>query len=378
METTYFLPHLSLPHLFSALKDKGYLCIAPMVRGANIVYGPLDDSAKLPWGYSDIQGPGQYELTKTNNDGRAFAWSNGPSSIKPFLFKQQETLWRVHKEENGRLSFQPETESAAQALIGVRPCDITAMMVQDKVFLDDDYVDVRYQSRRLSLFTVVVNCSYSSDSCFCVAAGYGPKAEQGFDVAMTELDNGFVAHAGSENGKDLLQGLNLAKASQIQIDQSADSILQAEKTQKREIPSPNSLRNGLLNEQYHARWDQIEDQCTACGTCTQVCPTCFCHKKIDFPSLDGSGAEHLREWDSCFSENHSYVYGKVLREDKRSRYRQWLSHKFVHWQNQYSVDSGCVGCGRCITWCPVGIDVTEELSELCNSELRITELSNDE
>ncbi len=368
METQYFLPHSSLQQLFTALKEKGYLCIAPTVRGESIVYAPLDDSTKLPWGYSDIQGPGKYQLTKTNNDNQAFAWSNGPSSIKPFLFKQQEVLWRVIKDENGRLSFQPETESVPQALIGVRPCDINAMLVQDKVLLEDNYVDTRYQERRLSLFTVVVNCSYASENCFCVAAGYNPKAEQGFDLAMTEINNGFVVYAGSENGQKLLANISLQQANQTQISHATEGILQAEKTQKLSVPSPENLRNGLLAEKYHSRWDSIEDRCTSCGTCTQVCPTCFCHKKTDFSSLDGSGAEHLREWASCFSEKHSYVYGKVLRADKRSRYRQWLSHKFVHWQNQYSVVNGCVGCGRCISWCPVGIDVTEELRELCNDE----------
>jgi len=367
METQFFLPHLSLQQLFTVLKDKGYLCIAPTVKGTSIVYGPLNDSTKLPWEYSDTQGPGTYELVKNKNDnGRAFDWSNGPSSIKPFLFKQQEVLWRVNKDENGRLSFQSEIETEPQALIGVRPCDITAMIVQDKVFLEDEHVDIRYQNRRSTLFTVVVNCSYSSENCFCVAMGYGPKAEQGFDLAMTELDDGFVVQAGSENGRELLQELDLKQASETQITFSNNRIMHAEKTQSREIPSPMGLRKGLLTEQYHPRWDMIEDRCTSCGSCTQVCPTCFCHKEMEFPSLDGSGAEHLREWDSCFSENHSYIHGKVLRKDKKSRYRLWLSHKFVHWQKQYPVSSGCVGCGRCITWCPVGIDVTEELRELCN------------
>ena len=162
METQYFLPQSSLQQIFTALKDKGYQCIAPTIRGDSIVYAPLDDSEKLPWGYSDAQGPAKYQLTQNNNGKQAFAWSNGPSSIKPFLFKQQEVLWRVNKDENGRLSFQPETESAAQALIGVRPCDIAAMLVQDKVFLEDQYVDARYHSRRSSLFTVVANCCYAS------------------------------------------------------------------------------------------------------------------------------------------------------------------------------------------------------------------------
>lgn len=366
MDTQYFLPHSLLQQLFTTLKEKGYLCIAPMVRGSSIVYAPLDDSAKLPWGYSDIQGPAQYQLTKKDDDKRAFDWSNGPSSIKPFLFKQQETLWRVTKDENGRLSFQPESETVAQALIGVRPCDITAMLVQDKVFLQDNYIDTRYQSRRSSLFTVVVNCTNASANCFCVAAGYGPKAEQGFDLVMTELDDGFVVHAGSDNGRELLQSLQVEEASQAQTELSGVRVSQAKNAQNRTMPSTQKLRNGLLAEQYHPRWDKIDDRCTSCGTCTQVCPTCFCHKEMDFPSLDGSGAERLREWDSCFSEKHSYVHGKVLRSDTKSRYRQWLSHKFVHWQKQYSVVSGCVGCGKCITWCPVGIDVTEELDELCS------------
>ncbi len=366
METQYFLPRISLQQLFNVLEDRGYQCIAPGVRGDSIVYGPLRDSAKLPWGYSDKQRPGQYQLTKTGGDERAFAWSNGPSSIKPFLFKQQEILWRVNKAENGRLHFQPEPATTAQALIGVRPCDIQAMLVQDKVFLNDNHIDPRYQGRRANLFTVVVNCSYASGNCFCVAAGYGPKAEHGFDVAMTELHDGFVVRAGSDNGKSVLQSLDLKQASPAHVAFAEESIMQAKKDQQRDIPSPENLRNGLLAQQYHPRWDHIAERCTSCGTCTQVCPTCFCHKKVDFPALDGSGAEHLREWDSCFSEQHSYVHGNVVNKDKRSRYRQWLSHKFVHWLEQYAVISGCVGCGRCITWCPVGIDVTEELHELCS------------
>ena len=196
--------------------------------------------------------------------------------------------------------------------------------------------------------------------------GYGPKADQGFDVSMTEIDDGFVVHAGSDTGHELLNSLGLHEASQAQITLAEGRIQQAVKAQSREIPSPKQLQHGLLTEQYHPRWDKIDDKCTSCGTCTQVCPTCFCHKEMDFPSLDGSGAERLREWDSCFSEKHSYVHGKVLRKDTKSRYRQWLSHKFVHWQKQYTVINGCVGCGRCITWCPVGIDVTEELRELCS------------
>jgi Fe-S-cluster-containing hydrogenase component 2 len=118
---------------------------------------------------------------------------------------------------------------------------------------------------------------------------------------------------------------------------------------------PDLLRSNLDDPRY----PQVASRCLACGNCTLVCPTCFCSTVIDTTDLSGSRSERFRRWDSCFNLEHSYIHGGHVRTSILSRYRQWITHKLSSWVDQFGV-SGCVGCGRCITWCPVGIDITEE------------------
>ena len=125
----------------------------------------------------------------------------------------------------------------------------------------------------------------------------------------------------------------------------------------------DGLRELLERNREHPRWDEVSERCLTCGNCTMVCPTCFCTSVEDVTDLTGEEAERWREWDSCFSLDFSYVVGGSVRSSSRSRYRQWMTHKLGTWWDQFG-SSGCVGCGRCITWCPVGIDVTEELANL--------------
>ena len=121
---------------------------------------------------------------------------------------------------------------------------------------------------------------------------------------------------------------------------------------------------GLLYENAeHPRWEQVAQRCLTCGNCTMVCPTCFCTTVEDTTNLAGDQAARTRRWDSCFSLDFSYIHGGPVRSSTRARYRHWITHKFAAWIDQFG-SSGCVGCGRCITWCPVGIDVTEEIRSL--------------
>jgi len=106
-------------------------------------------------------------------------------------------------------------------------------------------------------------------------------------------------------------------------------------------------------------WDEVAKRCLACGNCTMVCPTCFCATMEDTGDLGNTLTERRRVWDSCFSIEFSYVHGGSVRTSAGARYRQWITHKLAAWHHQFGV-SGCVGCGRCITWCPAGIDITAE------------------
>ena len=361
----YFLPHTQLQELLNSLQQAGFSCIGPQVRDGTIVYDELTDATQLPWGIRAHQSPGSYELESLASH-QAFSWANGPQAIKPILFKPTETVWRVARNSAGQLEFNPHPlESSPVAIIGARACDLAAMAIQDKVFLANDKTDNRYQRRRDALFVVAVQCTYSSSMCFCVSAGTGPHVSQPFDILMTELDHGFVIQSGSVRGEEILAPLHLVPAIPPQCSDAIQAVTEAAQMQTKRIPLNNTreLRDVLFANLGHARWDEVAERCLSCGNCTAVCPTCFCHSEADKPSLDGQSSEHQTSWDSCFTTGHSVLGSKPIRENTSQRYRQWLTHKVGSWFDQFGT-SGCVGCGRCTTWCPVGIDITEELAAI--------------
>lgn len=362
---SFFLPHAQLQQLVVALQQAGFSCVGPLVRDGAIVYDVLQHADQLPWGIRDHQAPGEYRL-ETISERKAFAFANGAQAIKPVLFKPQETVWKVERNRDGKLIFQPhQPDEMPVAILGARACDLAAMAIQDKVFIEGNKPDPRYKKRREQLLVVAVNCSWSSANCFCVSAGTGPEVRNPFDILMTEVDSGFVVKTGSTRGEAIIASLNLDQAKAAQCKKAKKNVDGAAAMQTKRIPLDNkrALRDLLFSNLNHPRWDEVAERCLSCGNCTSVCPTCFCHSEMEKPNLDGSCSEHQREWDSCFTTGHSYLSGKVLRDDTRTQYRQWLTHKVGSWFDQFDT-SGCVGCGRCTTWCPVGIDLTEELAAI--------------
>ncbi len=361
----YFLPHTQLQELINALQQAGFSCVGPQIRDGAIIYDTLTHAEQLPWGVRDHQAPGEYRLERLPEK-KAFSWANGPQAIKPILFKPSETVWRVERNLEGKLEFKAhQATEQPVAIIGARACDLAAMVIQDKVFMDKERTDLRYQHRRNALFVVAVNCTYASNNCFCVSAGTGPRVSHSFDLLMTEQHDGFVIKSGSAQGKDMLTSLHLAPATSHQCNSAIKDIDNAATLQTKRIPFDNTrpLRDLLFANLGHPRWDDVAERCLSCGNCTSVCPTCFCHSEADKPSLDGTSSEHQREWDSCFTAGHSELGSKPIRDNTKKRYRQWLTHKVGSWFDQFDT-SGCVGCGRCMTWCPVGIDLTEELAAI--------------
>jgi ferredoxin len=133
-------------------------------------------------------------------------------------------------------------------------------------------------------------------------------------------------------------------------------------------PRPRSLdtegiRDLLLGNLEHARWDEVASRCLSCTNCTLVCPTCFCASVTEVADLSGDHVDRERQWASCFTLDHAKIHGHAVRSSTASRYRQRLTHKLAGWIDQFGT-SGCTGCGRCITWCPVGIDITEEVAAI--------------
>jgi ferredoxin len=191
----------------------------------------------------------------------------------------------------------------------------------------------------------------------------GPVAAAGFDLALTEVIGGgshrFVVEVGSDRGADVLADITHTAAGETDRDLACRVHAHAETRMGRELDT-GGIKELLYNNYEHPRWDEVAERCLTCGNCTMVCPTCFCTTVEDVTDLAGERVERRQRWDSCFTVEYSYVHGGAVRSSARSRYRQWMTHKLATWIDQFG-SSGCVGCGRCITWCPVGIDITEEV-----------------
>jgi ferredoxin len=362
--TSVYLPYSRLQTLITHLNQK-YHCIGPQEKNGTIVYDILENVEQLPWDKKDKQAPGHYQL-ETTTFHQAFGWANGQQAIKPHLFKPYEILWEA-KRVDGKLTFADRTERVTRpmAFFGVRPCDVAAMAIQDHIFMKDVIVDEYYKSRRDNIVIIAANCTYASDMCFCVSAGGYPQVAEYYDLALTELDAGFVVDIGTEIGANLLAPFNLSPATSTQIESAVQRIQQAADSQTQTLPTAN-LQEALANSHEHPQWYDVAQRCLACGNCTQVCPTCFCHAETEQFDEKTGKSEHWRVWDSCFTIQHSYLHGGAIRNQTREFYRQWLTHKLGTWWNQFG-ESGCVGCGRCITWCPVGIDITEEATKICKN-----------
>lgn len=360
-----FLPIDAMPALLDALAGEGYRCLAAHAENDALVLREIDPAAGLPRGLQAEQRAGQVRIARDPQN-RYFAWASTAQAIKPLVFSPRESLWRAARTPEGTLRFESlRPAPPKQALIGVRACDLAALALQDAHFLRPGRVDAHYATRRASLFLVAVQCAVPAATCFCASTGDGPTPTAGHDIALAELPEGFVVTAGSEAGRALLAGLALAPAAARQIEAARAQGEAAAAAQTRRLPG-RDLRDLLMGQLEHPRWDAVAARCLACGNCTAVCPTCFCHAESDTPAVDGASSIHARQWDSCFGETHGHLHGFNVRPDIRSRYRQWLTHKLAGWHDQFG-RSGCTGCGRCIAWCPVGIDFTEEVAALAGT-----------
>ena len=359
------IPPEGLEALVDALRARGYRVIGPRVEQQAIVYGELDDASELPVGWTDVQEAATYRLERRDDEAR-FGYAVGPHSWKQLLFPPRVRQWRAERSGDGAFEAVPEErDERPLALIGVRSCELHAIAIQDKVFLGGSYTETDYAARREDLFVVAVNCFEPGGTCFCVSMDTGPKVKEGYDIVLTEILEGehrFLVEAGTERGREVLRELTGRGVEGDDLAAAEAAIDGAAERMGRTLEA-GGLQDLLANTLEHPRWNDVASRCLTCGNCTMVCPTCFCSSVEDVAELDGSAAERHRVWDSCFSVDHAYLHGGSIRPSGRSRYRQWLTHKFGTWHDQFGT-SGCVGCGRCITWCPVGIDVTEELAAL--------------
>ncbi len=360
----YFLPRASLQALLDTLHGKGYRIVGPTVRDGAVVWDTVRRAEELPRGWRDVQEPGRYRLERTDL-GHLFGVLHGPESLKRFVFAPREHLLVIERKskKTGIRADLPPREPVA--ILGARACDVAGLQIQDRIFLQDTCSDPYYQARREPLLIIAVHCTRAAATCFCASMDTGPRARHGFDLALLEQDDGFLVECGSERGQAVLEALAPAAPTAERVTAGTQAIEQCARSQVRSI-NRAGLPQALYGAHEHARWDDVAARCLACTNCTMVCPTCFCHRVEEQTDLQGQTTTRTRAWDSCFTPDHGYIHGKNMRPTTKDRYRLWLTHKLASWIDQFGM-SGCVGCGRCITWCPTGIDLTEEMRALTDT-----------
>jgi ferredoxin len=370
--TTHVIASSDLQTLIDALAGHGYQVLGPTIRDGAIVYDEVTRVDQLPQGWTDRQDAGRYRLEQ-RTDAALFGYAVGPQSWKRFLHPPVERLWQARR-DGTETTFTTETPAAKFAFLGVRACELKAIAIQDQVFVGGPYRDSAYQARRRDNFIVALNCGVAGGTCFCVSMQTGPKAQGGFDLALTELLRGsheFLVEVGSQAGAEMLARVLHRAAAPGDIADAAAVVANTAASMGRQLDTAG-IKELLQANAEHPRWDDVAERCLSCANCTMVCPTCFCTTVEDHSDLAGAVAERTRKWDSCFTLDFSYLHGGSVRTQTRSRYRQWMTHKLSNWFDQFGT-SGCVGCGRCITWCPVGIDITAEVAAIAAAPARSKE-----
>lgn len=355
-----------LGRLIASLREDGREVLGPVARDGAVCLGPVRSLADLPAGISDDQAPGHYRLSQgPSAEGALFGYTAGPHAYKRAFLLPEVTLVKLRRKGADLEVLAGPPPAPKLALLGVRSCDLSALAIHDKVLRDGPQADADYASRRKDVLIVAVQCGKAGGTCFCVSMQTGPRATSGFDLALTELlspAHRFVVEIGSPAGARLASLLGLSPAAPEDTSE-ADAVIARTAAQMGRVLETAGLHDRLAANLEDPRWDEIASRCLGCTSCTMVCPTCFCTTMEDRTDLTDTVAERVRRYDSCFSEAFAHVHGGTVRASLKSRYRQWLTHKLSSWIDQFGT-SGCVGCGRCITFCPVGIDITAEAASI--------------
>lgn len=322
--------------LFVDFLSKDYKVYGPVKKGTEHVFGPINKASELQLDYRTTILP-----------------------PKKLLHKPFETMF--HFTTDGDIKEKQKDEEK-QVLLGVHPCDVNAIAVLDKAYMGE-YPDPYYQEKRKNTIIIALNCNTMGETCFCSLFGTGPALESKYDILMTDLENEYLLEAGSKPGYDILEklGVSAASSNAVAEKQNKVSILM------KKMPKPISAEglSKLLEKSFrHPIWDKLAKECLACGSCTMVCPTCFCYNVIDQIDLDIKNGQRQRVWDSCMMlEFGKVAMGGNFRKDRDARIKQRIYHKMKYMSEQFGMP-GCVGCGRCIKTCIKKIDPRKIINEL--------------
>jgi ferredoxin len=283
---------------------------------------------------------------------------------KTLLFPDNHPVYEFRSKPEG-VELNPLEDDWAKetVLLGVHPCDLTAIRRLDRLFLEDRYQEPTYKVRRESLTIVGLTCVEASESCFCNVVQAGPDADQGCDILLTDLGDAFFVRPLSPKGEQLVTEEYFSDAGEADQLQRASALAALEKQLPGELDLDRVIAN--MKVKYDDElWQEFTDACLSCGACNMVCPTCHCFNIVDRTNQAGDSGKRVLVWDPCHFERFSQMAGDVnLRSEKSARYKHRLYDKFLYDPQRHD-DLFCVGCGRCIAFCPSHIDILAALGKL--------------
>jgi sulfhydrogenase subunit beta (sulfur reductase) len=324
--------------IVTGLQERGYTVYGTVNEKGAGIFRPLGDAGEL-----------------------SLRCTGGTLPPKYLWYPPFETLFTYDRQTGG---FHTDLEETRHAVFGIRPCDVHALLALDEVFLGGEYRDPYYRARRVDLPLVVFNCVEAGDTCFCSSMGTGPGLDHDYDLLITDLgrSNGegserFLLEVGSSRGGELARGLQ-GEAALPDDYQVKKRRLQETAAGERITLNTGDLPRLMHDGHDHPYWREVTDKCFGCANCTSVCPTCYCADIFDETDFSLRETRRKRRWSWCFLVEFGAVHGGNFREERIDRLRQFMQHKLNFSVGQYGFFH-CVGCGRCIVWCPANIDIAQ-------------------
>lgn len=283
----------------------------------------------------------------------------GNTSIPPkdILFPQSETLFS-YTEQDQSIRLEEDVDDGKKLIFAIRPCDARSFMLLDNVFSNDQYQDPYYLTRRANTVLVGLGCNEPCGTCFCDSVGGGPFAEEGLDMLLIDIGEGYVAKVLTDKGKEAALLLGAPGASREERQMASEIQRQA----AMDKVNTEGLKAALDSGFYSAVWDLLHEKCIGCAACTYTCPTCHCFDIVD-EAVDCNGCR-IRNWDACmFPLFTLHGSGHNPRPTNKERFRQRVMHKFKYFADNFGAVA-CVGCGRCIINCPVNVDIRLVIADI--------------